>query len=217
MPPYIILQYPYDTIEIALCDNGNIITLVREHKFNAIKSTIPHIASMLANHNLTLKDLAFISVNVGPGPYNTLRALLTMANGIHFASSIPLVGLTALDLLGAEQAEHNNLVILQAFAGHVFYQFNTKSNSLSGACSISQLIEKINNQPTTFLALGNGAHMYQAELKKNSSNKLVFPNEIPLFNSLETLAQKSFELFSQGIPKQKYLKPIYFEDFQHKN
>jgi len=217
MPPYIILQYPYDTIQIALCDNGNILTQTKEHKFNAIKSTIPHIQSMISNQNLSLKDLTFIGVNVGPGPYNTLRALLTMANGIHFASHVPLIGLNALDLLGSEYPGQNNLVILQAFADHVFYQFNADSGNQSGACLITELIEKINNQPAPLLALGNGAHMYKEKLQSATQGKLIFPDKVPLFNSLETLAKKSFELFLQDPTKKKYLKPIYFEDLQHKN
>ncbi|MCX5923293.1 MAG: tRNA (adenosine(37)-N6)-threonylcarbamoyltransferase complex dimerization subunit type 1 TsaB [Candidatus Dependentiae bacterium] len=216
MLPYIILQYPYDKIEVALCDNGNIIQLAQEHKFNAIKSTIPHISSMLENHNLKLSDLKFIGVNVGPGPYNTLRALLTMANGIHFASKIPLIKLTALELLSLEHENENTLIIFQAFADNVFYQYKENTKTKTGACSINQLIEKLNKQSTVFLALGNGAQMYKEKLQKHAGNNVTFPSTIPLFNSIESMAKKSLDLFLQNKLETDYLKPIYFEDLSTK-
>src|SRR3990167_2550140 len=123
MQHYLILQYPYDTIQIALCQQGKIIQEITEHKFNAIRRTIPNMQALLDQHNLKLSEISCIGVNVGPGPYNTLRALLTMANGIHFASGVPLVGLSALDLLADQYPQQNTLVFFQAFADHVFYQF----------------------------------------------------------------------------------------------
>ncbi len=216
MQPYIILQYPYETIQIALCNQGQILTKIQEHKFNAIALTIPHIDSMLKAHNFTLKDLKCIGANVGPGPYNTLRALLTMANGIHFASGLPLIGLSALDLLSEEHPETNSLVIFQAFADHVFYQFKTHEKKEQGACTIQELIKKINDKPDSFLALGNGAQMYQKKLIESVEDKLIFPNRIQLFNSLETLATKTFDKIKANQFEQNYLKPIYFEDFAKK-
>ncbi|MCX5923823.1 MAG: tRNA (adenosine(37)-N6)-threonylcarbamoyltransferase complex dimerization subunit type 1 TsaB [Candidatus Dependentiae bacterium] len=216
MQPYIILQYPYETIQIALCNQGQILTCVQEHKFNAIALTIPHINSILAEHNLTLKDLQCIGVNVGPGPYNTLRALLTMANGINFASGVALVGLSALDLLTAEHPNQNTLIIFQAFADHVFYQFNEQATKEQGACSVNELIKLITTKSSSFLVLGNGAQMYQKRLIEAAPNKLIFPDCIPAFNSLETLAAKTFEKNEANQFEPGYLKPIYFEDFAKK-
>lgn len=216
MHPYIILQYPYDKIDVALCNNGNIIQLAQEHKFNAIKSTIPNISNMLEIHGLTLKDLNFIGVNVGPGPYNTLRAILTMANGIHFASQVPLIKLTALDLLGDEYENQNTLVVLQAFADNVFYQFKDTNLIQTGACKINELIEKLNNKSQPFLALGNGALAHKEKLEKEAVGKIIFPKTIPLFNSIQSLAKKSFELSLQNKFEKDYLKPIYFEDLSTK-
>ena len=47
MQHYFILQYPYETIQISLCQNGKIIQSLTEHKFNAIRSTIPNIQILL--------------------------------------------------------------------------------------------------------------------------------------------------------------------------
>jgi tRNA A37 threonylcarbamoyladenosine modification protein TsaB len=164
-----------------------------------------------------------------------------MANGIHFASSIPLIGLSALDLLSKEYPHQNSLVIFQAFADHVFYQFKTEEKTEQGACSINELIKLINDKPhpsssglipdfakassdlrwgssnkNSFLALGSGTLMYQKKLTDIVGSKLIFPDHIPAFNSLETLATATFEKIKANQFDQGYLKPIYFEDFAKK-
>lgn len=214
MPHYIILQYPYEHIDIALCRNGKITQSISEHKFNAISLTIPHIQSLLIAQKLTLSDISFICANIGPGPYNTLRAMLTMANGIHFASQIPTIGLCGLDLLASQYKNQNTLVILQAFADNIFYKFSTVTYSETGGCSVNQLIKKINEQPKKFIAIGNGAQKYHDLLKSNTINKLIFPPEIPAFNTIETLAEAAYKKFQENKSNNSYLKPLYFEDLQ---
>lgn len=213
MQHYFILQYPYETIQISLCQNGKIIQSITEHKFNAIKSTIPHIQALLTQHNLELSDIACIGINVGPGPYNTLRALLTMANGIKFAAKIPLISMSALELLEQEYHSQNSLVILQAFADHVFYRMNINQTILQGGCNMTMLLELINQQHTStpIIALGNGAQKYK-ELLMQHTKKLLFLDPIPDFNSMEILAQTVNQKLIHKTFDHDYVKPIYFED-----
>ena len=219
--PYIVIQYPYDSIQIALCEQGLIIKEAHEHKFNAIKLTLPIIQNFLDEEQLTIKDIAFIGANVGPCPYNTIRALLTMANSIHFCVQTPLISLNAFDLIAAEFAPNqNSLVVLQAFAQHVFYQFqiidNHKPKIQPGACNIDKLISQINNQTHELIALGNGIELYCQQLLNGTQNKLIISTPIPSFNSIQTLAKKSFEKFQKLDSKQtQYLEPIYFESLQN--
>lgn len=213
MQHYLILQYPYEVIEIALCQNGTIVQSVTEHKFNAIKSTIPNIQALLAQHNLTLQDIAGIGVNVGPGPYNTLRAILTMANGINFAANVPLICCNALELLEKEIASENSLIIFHAFLDHVFYRLKIDDKITQASCSVKDLIILINQQKldTKILTVGNGAQMHKTILLDQCKN-LVFPEKIPAFNSLQTLAQETDQKIKLKHFENAYLKPIYFED-----
>lgn len=213
MQPYIILQYPYETIELALCNQGEIIQSITQHKFTATALTIPNIEKLLKQNNLQLQDIAFFGVNIGPGPYNTLRALLTMANGITYVTQTPLIGLSALDLLQQEHPNSNTLVMLHAFADHVFFQIKTTHGIQKGACSISEIITLINQKSEPLLALGNAAQLYKDLLKKETANLLIFDEPMPLFNSLQTLALASYEKFIKNDTNSTYLKPIYFEDF----
>jgi tRNA threonylcarbamoyl adenosine modification protein YeaZ len=207
------LQYPYETVQVSLCRDGKILQTITEHKFNAIRSTIPNIQALLQTHNLTLKNISFIAVNVGPGPYNTLRALLTMANGLHFAAQIPLISVSALKLLQDEFEAENSLVILHAFADHVFCRMKLGNDVQEFACNVKTLIEKINQQPHQLLVLGNGAIKYEKFLMEHTNKQLIFPDPIPAFNDIATLASAGFEKWQKKEAQQSYVKPIYFDEF----
>lgn len=218
MQHYLILQYPYETVQIALCQNGKIVQEIIEHKHNAVRATIPNIAALLDQHNLQLKDIACIGVNVGPGPYNTLRALLTMANGIHFAVQTPLIHLSALKLLERETQADNRLVILHAFLGHVFYRMKHDEKISEGGCEITELIKIINAQKfsSALLTVGNGAIMHQKILLHECGNNLIFPEQIPAFNSMQTLAQVTYEKLQKKDFAKNYIQPIYFDNLAKK-
>lgn len=211
MKPYLILQYPYEYIEIALCSRGKVSNSIQESKLTAVQFTIPHIDQLLKQENLSIKDLAFIAVNTGPGPYNTLRALITTANGIHFVQKIPLINGCALDLLHNQHPEHPSLVVLNAFAQHVFYAFNTEQSKEQGYCSIEQLIKKINCQTEPLILLGNGAILYQKQLLHEARNKIIFQENTPLFNSLDIFAKQAYQDYKAKKIAPSYLMPKYLQ------
>jgi tRNA threonylcarbamoyl adenosine modification protein YeaZ len=210
MPYSLILQYPYDTIQIALCQNGNIIRSAVFHKFDATSKTIPTIIQLLNAQNLKLSDISFFGINIGPGPYNTLRAVLTMINGIKRVTQIPLVTINALDLLQKEIDQENSLIILNAFENHVFYKIKTGLNQEQAACSLADLEKIVEKQKNYLTVQGNGAIKYQVQLK--TWKNITWPQEIIPFNKLETLAVASFEKFKRHEYNDQYLKPVYFED-----
>ncbi|MBM17744.1 MAG: tRNA (adenosine(37)-N6)-threonylcarbamoyltransferase complex dimerization subunit type 1 TsaB [Epsilonproteobacteria bacterium] len=209
MKYYLILQYPYEHIEIALCSKGKVEHTIQENKVQAVKLTIPHIDNLLKKQNVSLQDLSCIAVNTGPGPYNTLRALITTVNGIHFVTKTPLISASALDLLLAKQTQPS-LAILNAFAKHVFYAFKTSYSNEHGYCSIEDLIQKINSQKESLTLLGNGAKMYQQQLLAETKN-IIFPQEAPLFSSIESLAEYTYNQLQQKQTEPSYLMPRYLQ------
>ena len=211
MKPYLVLQYPYEYIEIGLCNKGKIDVSIQENKLTAVQFTIPHIDQILTQNNLSIKDLAFIAVNTGPGPYNTLRSLIATANGIYFASKIPLINACALDLLLNEHPNYPAVAILNAFSQHVFYAFNTKETKERGYCSIEQLIQKINRQNQQLLLLGNGAILYQKQLLNEAKNNIVFHENTPLFNSLNSLAESAYADYQAKKISPSHLMPKYLQ------
>ena len=53
--------------------------------------------------------------------------------------------------------------------------------------------------------------MYQKQLLHEAKAKIVFPEKMPLFNSLETLAQQAYELYKQKNTASSYLMPKYLQ------
>lgn len=215
MPYSIIVQYPYEKIEVALCKDGNIIDLITIHKFDATAKTIPAIIQLLDTQNLKLSDISFFGINIGPGPYNTLRAILTMINGIIRVNPVPLVTINALDLLEQEIKEENSLILLNAFENHVFYTIKTNLHKEQGASSLAYLEKIIKEQKTPLIIQGNGAIKYEPELK--GWKNIIWPEEIIPFNKPNTLAMATFEKFKNNGFGDQYLKPVYFEDLSSNN
>ncbi len=215
---YLILQYPYEIVQVALCQNGNIIQEITQHKHHAIRTTIPNIQALLDQHNLKLSDIACIGINVGPGPYNTLRALLTMANGIHFAIKTPLIAMSALELLQSETEAQNSLVILHAFLGHVFYRMKLDEKIIEGSSEITDLIKIMNEQELSspLLCTGNGAALHQQILLDACNQNIIFAEKIIAFNSLQRLAQATHEKLEQKDFAKDYVQPIYFDNLTKK-
>lgn len=205
---YLILQYPYDYIEIALCNKGKILSRITESKLHSVSLTIPHIESILQNENSSLQELSFIAVNTGPGPYNTLRSLITTANGIHFATKTPLISLDAFNLM-LHHVDSPTLAILNAFANHVFYAFSTPTNKEQGYCSIEKIIHKI-NQHESLTLIGNGVKTYQSTLLQKAKN-IVIPEDYPQFNSLEALATAAYTAYREKQISPSYLMPKYLQ------
>lgn len=206
----LIIQYPYETVDIGLCQNGKVLHNITLHKFEATSKTIPFIQQLLTSENLTLSDISFFGANVGPGPYNTLRAILTMLNGIHMVNKIPLIGLNALDLISQDIGQQNYIVVLNAFENNLFYKLKNSSQTYYGANSVPEIINIINFQPDELIIQGNGAIKYLDQFK--NCPKVIWPDEIIQFNTLETLASTSYSKFIENNFTLQYLKPIYFED-----
>ncbi|MBI2344566.1 hypothetical protein HYV10_00640 [Candidatus Dependentiae bacterium] len=206
----LIIQYPYESIDIALCQNGSIVNSVNLHKFEAIGKTIPTIELFLKSQQLNLSNISFLAANVGPGPYNTLRAILTMLNGIYTVKKIPLIGLNALDLLSEQIKKTNYFIGLNAFENHIFYKLKNNSGVSYAANNINEILNIINSQPDKLIIQGNSAIKYEKQFK--SLSKIIYPEQIVLFNNLETLASLSYQQYIKNNSSSKYLKPIYFEE-----
>jgi tRNA threonylcarbamoyladenosine biosynthesis protein TsaB len=78
---------------VALCDSDGVISLKEsdESKSHASRLTI-FIDELLSEAGLKAGDLEAIAVSRGPGSYTGLRIGVSVAKGIAYASSIPLIG-----------------------------------------------------------------------------------------------------------------------------
>ncbi|MEL6986175.1 MAG: tRNA (adenosine(37)-N6)-threonylcarbamoyltransferase complex dimerization subunit type 1 TsaB [Actinomycetota bacterium] len=61
----------------------------------------PQMVQLLERAGLTMSDLTWLAVDVGPGRFTGLRVGLATIRGLAFALDIPVVGLTSLEILAA--------------------------------------------------------------------------------------------------------------------
>lgn len=90
----ICLETSTPLCSVALCDKSGVIETreSKEGKSHAAKLTV-FIEELLLNAGLSVKDLEAVVVSKGPGSYTGLRIGVSVAKGMAYAASIPLIGI----------------------------------------------------------------------------------------------------------------------------
>lgn len=167
----LIIQYPYEHIEIGLACNDQLIDSVHEDKHSISRRFIPDIDDLLKKNNLELFDISYITVNCGPGPLNTLRGILATANALYFAKQIPLIALDALELLEPEQTNgYTSIPLLKAFSKQIFLRYKHKNYHVELDMLTSMLQT---DKPYYFV--GNGAIAHIELLKIHFPHSICSP------------------------------------------
>jgi tRNA threonylcarbamoyladenosine biosynthesis protein TsaB len=111
---------------VALARDGVVLASARGDGTRPHAARLPGDAlALLEPHGLTLGDVAVFAVCLGPGAYTGLRVGIAAAQGLAFATSRPIVGISALDALGVATLEGREApevagVWLDAARGEVF-------------------------------------------------------------------------------------------------
>lgn len=187
MSYFILLQYPYESLEIGLSHNDKVIDSISITKFEAVEQLIPSIETILTRNNKTIEEISGIGVNAGPGPFNTLRAIIATVNAITFTIKTPIIQSNALTLLHKE-SNNTAIPLLHAFGKDVYFEYKTKQ----GFANIDTLLQKIaGDHHESINFIGNGAEKYSEKIEEyfKGSAKIVSTQ----FNSLAALAQTTYE------------------------
>ena len=125
------IAHTYQSIEIALCNGDHCIDRATEETGHASKHLIPLISSLLEKNQVTLKQIQWIAVNQGPGPFTTLRVMIASVNGLSFATGIPLIGIDGIRALLAQYpSNQTTIALLDAFNKDVYYGIQTHDGTL---------------------------------------------------------------------------------------
>lgn len=77
----------------------------------------PAVQRLLATASVPVDSLTALAVCIGPGTYNGLRIGVALAKGIASARGLPLVGISAMDILAAAQPQMSGGLVTLARAG----------------------------------------------------------------------------------------------------
>ncbi|HVW99861.1 MAG TPA: tRNA (adenosine(37)-N6)-threonylcarbamoyltransferase complex dimerization subunit type 1 TsaB [Candidatus Babeliaceae bacterium] len=220
-PLYLILNNNYTSVHIALFKGSQFIDSRQEDNKRSSKNLILLIDTLLSSYGDTLNNCDFIAVNQGPGPFTTLRVVLSSANGLAFARKLPLIGIDGLD---AFLQEYSNLgydytiVLLNAFSNDVYFALqNNKAGKTIKNWSPIEKFTKDYLQPLPLEAsiqfMGNGVDLHFPKLQPYLTTHRVIQNPNPATCSVASIAKLALERWNnqQGLTHQ--LLPLYLNEY----
>lgn len=209
----------YSTVSVGLFIEKKLVNAITVDHKSACTSLLGSIEQLLTAQQLTLRDLSFIAVNQGPGPYTTLRITLTIANGLAFATGIPLVGvdgfrafITELKKTGADY--DYTVIIFNAFCREAYYAIHENATDLTetGYLPIADCVEKLNALGNKkVLIAGNGVTLFAKELALVTTPLLQTTSPSIETPSLEAIGKTAHKNWESGSGVSVQLLPLYLK------
>ena len=85
---------------ISLFRDKKIIDTIQEKKAKSHSELLGQfVHQIIKSHNISVKDLSCVAVNIGPGSYTGLRIGLSLAKGLAVPFKIPIIGVPGFDIL----------------------------------------------------------------------------------------------------------------------
>ncbi len=192
-----------------------------EYNINAEKRhtelLLPTIKKALARAKLSLKEIDYLAVGLGPGSFTGLRIGLATIKGFAAALEKPVVGLPTLDVLARNALPQDDKIVcpvIDAKRNLLFtalYKADSKKikrTSIYLLISIEELLKKIDRRAAVVF-LGDGLEVYQERLKQKLRNS-IFLKEDLWYPDVQKLIELARELIDKGKTSDaKRLKPIY--------
>lgn len=213
METFLAIQNTYHQVQMALCIDNRLSDVISLDKTVASKECLLALEKLLIQNSVSFTDLSYIAVNQGPGPFTTLRVVISTVNGLSFSSRIPLIGVNGMQALAHEFTAIQKVILLNAFTGDVYYRIETNGSIFMGvakaASTIQLVLEKIPHNPILFL--GNGITLYKELIATTFGDRAQFPNPLPETASLASIAQLASDYWVSKENISSQLQPLYYK------
>ncbi len=221
MQTFLVVQARYQNYEVGLFNELHCIDHEIHDKKDASKTLIPTIQTLLKRNSTAIQEISFIGVNQGPGPFTSLRIIITTVNGIAFATKIPLFGCNSLEALLQENQDERwptTIALLNACNNDVYYALQQPNiETMYGCANIHNLLEKLQqdhqNIPIRFI--GNGVNLAYESIHSLFGSKAYMPEPLIEEASLHQLAKMTFDAHLQKKEFSTQLLPIYLKDVNY--
>lgn len=153
---------------------------------------VPMIEKVMADAGTSFSDLARIAVTIGPGSFTGVRIGLSTARALSLASGKPLVGLSTLQVLAAQDTGQKVLAIIDTkredFYGEIF---DESGKSLEAARIWSAEDVNAARQNGTNIVEGNPDMLVMARLAAEAPLQEGMPDPIYLRGAEVSVAKRS--------------------------
>lgn len=97
-PLLLLITLASDEIIVSLTSETQLYGQISVAPCDANERTLPAIAMLLETAKVSVQQLSAIACSRGPGAFITLRAIVVTANGLSFATEVPLIGLQKAEI-----------------------------------------------------------------------------------------------------------------------
>ena len=148
----------FDTVSssfsIALQKKDNsIIEYNKENIKNHNEELLPVLQNFLNDNKLTLDNISYIALGIGPGSFTALRIAFATIKTICYAKNIPIVGISSLEALYENIKEYNGIkaAMIDARKGSIYTNIYNDGNKLYENLDVTydQFIDIINSINTS--------------------------------------------------------------------
>lgn len=200
---------------VALSENGKLLDCIENDADNYIHGEYltVYIEEILAKNKLTPSLLSAVSFSSGPGSYTGLRIGLSVAKGLCFALSIPLISVSTLKVLaslGKEKYPCSTLVpMIDARRNEVYCEiFNPELKSIK-PLSADILDETSYQNFEPFVCFGDGAEKMSNQWEHR---RITFDTSIKL-SAKGQVAQAYEKFIKNEFEDVAYFTPSYLKEF----
>ena len=165
------------------------------------KEIFKRIDDVLKLANISIEELDFLAVGIGPGRFSGLRVSISAIKSISYVLSIPIVAISSLEIIAREIMEKNdkeNVILIEdAGRGNLYIGSYALKNHEFIKLSDDRVanINEIEISETDALIAGSGIIRYP-DLKIDS-NSLLNQNGEEYLNS-RTMIDHALEQFNKG-------------------
>lgn len=216
MTNFIVAHNTHEAIELGLFKDVICVDTIVLRKMELHRLIIPSLEHLLTKHAMTLSDVSFIAAYQGPAPFTTLRILLTVMNGISFASSIPLVGIDGLRALVTEYAGSHPVTVglMNAFNQELYYGIMTSDGQCETGYKnkdllIADLYERYGQHGPVYF-IGQGVVGVQDQIVATWGDAARIADPLPLFPSLDYLGSSALMRWQRN-ECERVLYPLYLK------
>ena len=205
----------------ALCNSGGVISVKESDDLRSHASLLTvYIGELFKETGISATDLKAVAVSKGPGSYTGLRIGVSVAKGIAFGASLPLIGITTtlsmtmglIQKMG--KIEENTIFcpMIDARRMEVYYALYDREGKQIKDISADIITESSFNsisEKYKIIFFGDGAAKCSNIIKRQ--NIEFFDNFTPSAAFMYKPAKEAFDL--KRFEDIAYFEPFYLKDF----
>ena len=196
--------------------NDNVIALkeMNSKSFSHSEQLHSFINELLAQEELTAKDLSAVSISKGPGSYTGLRIGVSAAKGIAYALDIPLISVSTLLCLAKQVDVNEGLIVPMLDARRMEVYSEVFDANLNAVRDIKAEIldeqsfrKELEHNEVHFI--GTGVEKFEGVC--NHPNAIFHYKKLPSAKEQFFIAKRKFD--EKIFEDVAYFEPFYLKDF----